>query len=157
MNNYNGFWNMESNPYTYLSDIRMYPEAMDNMYASLESMNNELYNSYEGYTRGNMFKNLYEPYMNYKPKQIIPKNEKEELLLNLNKIQFCTHELSLVLDIDPNNISILKEFNKYKNEYDRLLKEYESKYEVINIEGANYNENSYGWQKDKWPWEGEML
>jgi len=157
MNNYNNFWNMEVNPYSYFNEMRMYPEAVDNMYMNKEEMNNNLYDAYEGYMKGNMFKNLYDPYMNYKSEQIMPRDEREELLLNLNKIQFCMHELSLVLDIDPNNRSVLNGFNKYKTEYDKLLKEYESKYEIINIEGNSHNDTSYGWEKGRWPWEGGIL
>ena len=159
MNNYSDFWVRESNPYVYTNDAMMYHPAVDNMggYATNKAnVNNQLYQASEGYMKGNLFRNLYNPYMNYVPAQLVARNEREELLLNLNKMQFCAHELSLVLDIDPNNSNILNDFNKYKNEYDRLLKEYESKYEAINIDSNNKDNSSYGWGEERWPWEGEM-
>lgn len=156
MNNYNYFYNMENNPYYYADDMRIYQPAV-NMAEYGHYDNSPLYSAYEGYMKGNMFKDLYDPYMNYQPAQIKPKNEKEELLLNLNKIQFCAHELALLLDVMPHDTHALNEFNKYSNEYNKLLKEYESKYEILNVNDDQLNKAVYDWSSEKWPWEGGVL
>ena len=50
-----------------------------------QQSNNTLYGPYEGYIKGNLFKNLYEEYKDYQPAKLLPKSEEEEALLNLNQ------------------------------------------------------------------------
>ena len=47
--------------------------------------NMALFNVNEGFEKGNLFKNLYEPYKNYQPKNLQPKNEEEEILESLGE------------------------------------------------------------------------
>ncbi len=114
--------------------------------------NNDLYGSYEGYLKGNLFKNLYKSYKNYKVANVNIKNEKDELLFNLDQIQFAMHELNLLLDINPNNKEALNLFNNYKNTYTNLLGEYQSKYGPINVVGSD-NSTPFNWVSEKFPWE----
>ena len=51
--------------------------VQDNSYYN----DNKLFNCKEGFIKGNMFKDEYQPYKNYQPTKIIPRNDKETLLL----------------------------------------------------------------------------
>ena len=114
--------------------------------------NNNLYGSYEGYLKGNMFSNLYEQYKNYKVANINIRNEKDELLFNINQTQFAMHDINLLLDVSPNNKEYLDMFSNYKNTYEQLLNEYENKYGPINVTGSS-NSTPFNWVTSKYPWE----
>jgi len=128
MNNYNYFNNFDNN------------------------LNNNLFGPYEGYTKGNLFKSLYQQYKNYQPMTLVPNTEQEEALLNLNQMQFAMHELNLYLDIFPNDTEMLKKFTMYRNNYNKLLLEYEEKYEAININSNEINNTPFEWSTTLWPW-----
>lgn len=123
-----------------------------NTYNNVDKPNN-LYGAYEGYIKGNLFKDLYSQYKNYNPQQIVPQNEQEELLFNLNQIQFAMHELNLYLDNYPNDRNTLNTFMTYKNMYNNLLNEYENKYEPIIINGVNDNNTPFTWENSPSPWD----
>ena len=115
--------------------------------------NNELFGTYEGFLKGNLFKNLYAPYKNYVPDRLIPNNEKEEALLNLSQIGFAIHELNLYLDVFPDDNEMLEKFVRVSRDYNRLLNEYEEKYEVITINSEHLNTVPFKWVEQDWPWE----
>ena len=124
-----------------------------NYYDSFEYPNNvELYGAYEGYLKGNMFKNLYEQYKNYKPDTIRSTSEKEQDLFNLNQIGFALHDLNLYLDVNPNNKQILDLFSKYKELYNELFTQYEAKYGAICVNNVN-EKTHFEWEKTLFPWE----
>lgn len=116
-----------------------------------ESINN-LYGAYEGYLKGNMFKNLYEQYKNYKPATISPENEQTQDLFNLNQIGFSLHDINLYLDVYPNDNQMLNVFTKYKELYNDLLTKYENKYGALNVNKVN-NQIPFEWEKTSFPWE----
>ena len=74
MNDYynylNGFTDMNymTNPNNMIGDLN-YQSLMPNMQAGKGEMASVL-DSYEGFKRGNMFGNLYDPYKNYKPQKL---------------------------------------------------------------------------------------
>ena len=117
--------------------------------------NNEdtLENIYEGYSKGNAFKNLYDSYKNYKIKRPTPKNEEEDLLLKLNAASFYAHEINLLLDVYPDNKEMLAKFNEYRNITNSLINEYESKYGAINIKSNALNKSPWNWEQTNFPWE----
>lgn len=112
----------------------------------------ELYGAYEGYLKGNMFKNLYEQYKNYKPANITPKTEKEQDMFNLNQIGFALHDINLYLDVNPNDSQMLNSFTKYKDLYNELFTQFESKYGPICVNKVN-NQIPFEWEKTTFPWE----
>ena len=71
--------------------------------------NTNLADPKEGFLRGNLFNNLYDPYKNYKYKILNPTNKKEELLFNILMYKFALKELNLYLDNYPNNNQMLNE------------------------------------------------
>lgn len=115
---------------------------------------NELDNPYNGYINGNLFPNLYNQYKNYRPIRLIPNNEQAELLLNVNQLEFASHELRLLLDNYPNDMTMIRKFNEYRNMANDAIKKYESKYGPI-LESDLSNPNLFSWQATTWPWEME--
>lgn len=116
--------------------------------------NNNLSGLYTGYIRGNMFPNLYNQYKNYQPVNINPRNEKEQYLLDLNQVQFAMHDIHLYLDNFPNDRSMINEFNKNRELYNDILKDYENKFGPLEICSDSLNRNPWAWNNEPWPWEG---
>lgn len=132
----------------------------DNMNANLNfnnfnNMDNalNLYEPLEGYLRGNMFKNLYDPYKNYRPQRIKINSEQEELLASIGEYSFAAHEMNLYLDVNPNNQNALNLFNKYRSQADELIKKYERKYGPLNVNAEGLTKIPFGWEASSWPWE----
>ena len=111
-----------------------------------------IYGAYEGYLKGNMFKDLYEQYKNFKPATLKPMSEKEQDLFNLNQIMFAMHDINLYLDVYPNNLEMLNVFTKYKEMYNDLYFKYEQKYGPINVNYTN-NKTPFEWESKAFPWE----
>ena len=113
------------------------------------SKNNKLVNANVGFNRGNMFENLFWPYKyisDYKPS-----NEKEELMYNIQKYCFASHEMNLYLDLYPNDLQAIGLYNQYKEQENKYLKDYEDKYGFITL-NIN-NNNNWQWINSPWPWE----
>lgn len=113
------------------------------------SKNNKLVNVNVGFNRGNMFENLFWPYKyisDYKPI-----NEKEELMYNIQKYCFASHEMNLYLDLYPNDLQAIGLYNQYKEQENKYLKDYEDKYGFITL-NIN-NNNNWQWINSPWPWE----
>lgn len=111
----------------------------------------KFYNPEEGFLKGNMFVNEYKPYKNYKPEILKPTNEREELLYKVMSYNFAFNDLSLYLDIYPEDKEALELFKKYVAEYKKLRKEYSEKFGPLLMDQAKYNE--YEWVKNPWPWD----
>ena len=118
------------------------------------NMNNNLTDPKEGFLRGNLFNNLYEPYKNYQYKKLNPMNKKEELLFNILMYKFALKELNLYLDVYPNNNQILNLYNKYLIEEKQLCDQYEKTYGPLTTDSNNLDKNNWKWIKSPWPWEG---
>lgn len=130
-----------------------YYDTFNNSYMNNNNDNtNQLYGAYEGYLKGNMFKDIFKQYKNYKSATLTPNNEKEQDLFNLNQIGFAMHDLNLYLDVNPNDQEILNFFTKYKDLYDTLFTQYESKYGAICVNNVN-NQIPFEWEKTIFPWE----
>ena len=120
----------------------------------MENDNNkklDLFNPYEGYLKGNAFRDQYIPYKNYKVAKINFNSEKEELMFNISEYAFMMHEMNLYLDVYPDDIQAIGLYNQYKEEANNLQNEYESRYGRISL-GINEDFN-WDWVKSPWPWE----
>ena len=139
MNNYNYFDNFND---TFLNpnNKAYFPDTSN------------LFGPYEGYLRGNLFKNLYSEYKNYRPATLRFNSEQEEALFNLSQMGFAMHELNLYLDIHPEDRNMLNVFMDYKNTYNNLLNSYEQKYGPITVNGAN-GPTPFSWVNTTFPWE----
>ena len=112
----------------------------------------DLYSPYEGYMRGNAFRDQYIPYKNYRPQKINITSEKEEMLVNIGQYSFMAHEMNLYLDTHPNDREALNKFQEFRNKADELIKNYERKYGPLTISGNVSNQTPFNWVTTKWPW-----
>ena len=143
---------MKNNFYNIPDD--WYKEFNNNFNVYDKMNNNNSINPKEGYLRGNLFDNLYDPYKNYKYGDLKPTNQKEELLYNILMYKFALVELDLYLDTNPRDSKMISLYNQYLNEEKKLCKEYEKNYGPLTLDGENLGTNSWNWIKSPWPWEG---
>ena len=115
------------------------------------NQNSIFYEPYQGYIRGNMFKNLYDNYNNIY--DINPVNEQAKLLTYLNMFDFACIDLELLLDNFPNNTNYLKLYNELNNEKNNIQNKYEELYGPLTINSNIQNSNQWLWSTTSWPWE----
>jgi len=126
---------------------------MNNSNNNSMNNNNNLFTPSEGYTKGNMFKNLYDPFKNYAPARLTARNAREEALINLGQMHFAMHEANLYLDNFPNDRAMLNKFNEFRTSYEKLLNDYQSKYGPIEITSPYMTTSPFAWSNDKFPWD----
>ena len=119
--------------------------------------NMNLFAPKESYEKGNLFRDLYSQYKNYRPATLKPRNEQESKLYELSAIAFAAHELNLYLDLHPEDQSMLALFNDYRRKSNELTREYEEKYGPLNISSNSLDGNNFTWATDPWPWEGKNV
>lgn len=145
LNNYNYFKNYNQNK-SYQSNVNSYN-------SEITFKNDELYNPYQGYIRGNMFVNLYNTYKTKEPYEIKPMNEQAELLTHIDSLSFACIDLNLYLDINPNDKQAIALFNQYNNQKLRLMEEYQNKYGPLLLNSDSLNDYPWAWNEKPWPWE----
>lgn len=106
-----------------------------------------------GYIRGNMFMDEYIPYKNFREKKLEVKTEEEELLLKLSEAEFAMHDISLYLDLHPNDYEMTEEFKKYARKYNDLIEIYQKTYRPLNVNSI-YTKD-YEYYKNPWPWDND--
>ena len=109
---------------------------------------------YIGFSRGNMFSDIYDPYQNYQVQELNPTNEQEYSLLLVQMYGFAAHDLGLYLDVNPNDSKVLNLRNKYISLYNQALDDYEKNYGPLCLSSKFSNGNTWTWDSKKWPWEG---
>lgn len=123
------------------------------------NMNNNknvmLFDEEDGFMYGNMFKNEYDSYKNYKPVQLESNTELGKLLLKIYQYDFALNDLSLYLDLHPDDIEAYKAFKKYTEELSKCVDVYEKKYGPMELDNSNYN--NYLWDEGPWPFIGGMF
>lgn len=146
-------WYKEFNNTFDVTDINHFMNNMNN-YNMNNTLNQNLATPKVALDRGNLFNNLYNPYKNYKYRELKPINKREELLFNVMKYKFAMKELNLYLDTHPNDTIMIELFNKYSKEEKIACNEYEKNFGPLTIESENIDNNSWSWIKSPWPWEG---
>lgn len=114
--------------------------------------NQKLFDEHEGFLKGNMFRNEYVPYKNYSVAKLEGKSEKDQLLLKIYQYDFALNDLSLYLDIHPDDMRIYEEFRKYTDEQKACIDIYEKNYGPLELEDSNYS--TYMWENGPWPFVG---
>ena len=152
----NGYGDMNymTNPNSMIGDLNMqslYPTANATS-NNTGNVNSDLFDTYEGFKKGNMFKKLYDPYKNYKPMELKAGSEREDMLMQLQEIRFAMIDLGLYLDVYPNDKNSLSLFNSYLRKEKELCKMFESKYGPLTFD-SEVMTNSWLWDKGPWPWE----
>lgn len=108
--------------------------------------NNSLYSPYEGFIRGNMFKNLYDPYLSAEPYEIRPMNEQAETLTEIDSLCFALIDLGLYLDVYPNDRDIINLYNNYLSRKTELTNNYEKKYGPLTLNSSALNTYPWAWE-----------
>jgi len=121
----------------------------------MPTTNNELLEPKEALEKGNMFKNLYIPYKNYKPVDLKPKSEREKMLNEIRSYGFAMKELNLYLDVNPNNTSYINLYNEYRKIKEKLVNKYEKMYGPLDLTSEELDKNNWVWNNSPWPWEGD--
>jgi len=159
MNNYSNFKNY-SNYTNMMPNVNLYNKqvtSFNDQYKDYNKMNmtnqNSLYDPYNGLIRGNLFRNLYDPYKSGEPYEIKPMNAQAQQLTNIDALSFAMVDLGLFLDVNPNNQDGIKLFNQYREEKEKLTKDYESKYGPITLDSDSLNSYPWSWNDMPWPWD----
>ncbi len=126
----------------------------DDLYRNVNTPS--LFSPMMGYDNGNMFSNLYSQYKNYEPTKLVASNEKEQMLYELSRFAFAAHELNLYLDLHPDDVSMLKLFNDYRDKYNILMMEYEKRYGPLTTASSNMQKVPFAWENKPWPWGGDF-
>ena len=100
-----------------------------------------------GFMKGNLFKNLYIPYKNYKPKNLEFKDQKSRMLKDILEAGFAMHEVNLYLDLHPDDTSMIELFNDYRRKMLELTEEYESLYGPLNLTSDYLDVSPFLWEE----------
>ena len=117
--------------------------------------NVKLFDYEEGFKYGNMFKSEYDSYKNYRPVQLESNTEVGRLLLKIYEYDFALNDLSLYLDLHPEDTDVYKLFKKYTEEQRKYVDMYEKKYGPMELDNSDYS--SYMWDEGPWPFIGGMV
>lgn len=113
--------------------------------------NNILVEPYQGFIRGNMFKNIFDQYG--KIYDVKPMNEQAELLTYLDMYEFACIDLALYLDVNPNDQEIINLYNQLNNEKVNVMSKYEESFGPITQNSKYINMGYWAWDNSPWPWE----
>ena len=116
--------------------------------------NNKLVSVDEGFLRGNLFKDEYKPYKNYEYGKIVPKNQREALLLEIMELSFAINDLNLYLDLHPNDEEMLRKFNSLVEKSCQKEMEFIKNYGTLEVID-NDSKQKFEWINSPWPWERE--
>ena len=127
---------------------------IDNQFFNSSSKQDlDLYDPYEGFIRGNMYKNLYDPYKINSPYEIKPMNEQAEMLTYIDALCFACIDLGLYLDVFPNNKDAINLFNKYNSQKKILMDKYQEKFGPLTLDSDALNAYPWAWNERPWPWD----
>lgn len=149
--------NYNQNDYAMPNDNQsMMPIANPNMYPVpniAPGYSQNIANSYDGFIRGNMFTDLYDPYIPSEPFALAPQDEREALLNKVRECNFAALDLNLYLDTHPDDAEKIKAFNQCATKAKQMTEEYESKYGPLTLRSEALNAYPWAWLMSPWPWE----
>lgn len=148
MNNQNNYGNFIEN-YNAIDNMNN-PSGYNNMNVGAQQ---NLYEPYQGFIRGNMFPNLYDEYKITRPFEVEPMNEQAELLTYIDSLCFAAHDLNLYLDNFPNDQQMIQKFNEYRMESNRAIEQYENQYGPLFVNSNANAATPWAWDNRPWPWE----
>ena len=142
MNNYPNFKNFN---YTDMYN--------NNLYENMNKSPNLLYDPYNGFIRGNLFRDLYDSYKKEEPYEIRPLNDQAKMLTEIDSLGFAMTDLNLLLDVDPYNKEAINLFNQYNEKKESLIKDYEKRFGPITLYRDSLNSFPWAWINMPWPWD----
>ena len=114
--------------------------------------NKVLFDHEDGFMYGNIFRNEYDSYKNYRVAKLDSNTEIGKLLLKIYQYDFALNDLSLYLDLHPEDMDVYKVFKKYTEELREYVDLYEKKNGPMELDESNYN--NYLWYEGPWPFIG---
>ena len=127
------------------------PEEITFFKEEVDDEKEKLVSTKEGFLRGNMFAELYDPYKDMTYLLLKPKNERESLMYKIMEYDFAINDLNLYLDLNPENNNMYEKFKMYIKKCMELKDEYSKKYGPLTIEQVD--SSMYKWEDNPWPWE----
>lgn len=121
--------------------------------SSSDSRVDSFYNPAEGFAKGNMQANIYEPYKLKNPSLPQADTERERLLLEVQMYSFAMWDLNLYLNTHPTDRNVMRLFDQYRNSYKKAVENYESRFGALHVDCVNTKGNSWEWNSSPWPWE----
>ena len=121
----------------------MFPDMMGDV---------QLVDPREGLERGNLFKNLYDPYKDYPYDKLQPMNEKEALRYQIMQYKFALMDLNLYLDMHP-DVKISSLYQKYLEIEKQMCTNYENLYGPLTVDSEIVTNGGWNWNLLPWPWE----
>lgn len=109
----------------------------------------------KGFSRGNMFNDLYDEYKDYKVVVPVATTERESDLLDIMALSLALNDLNLYLDLHPGDKEMLKKFNELVEVSCTKEMEFVKKYGPLEVNDGAYYEK-FEWINNPWPWENEM-
>ena len=92
----------------------------ENHYSSLDDNRvDSFFTPSEGFAKGNMQTNIYKPYKLTNPSQPQVYNERQRMLLEVQKYGFAMWDLNLYLNTHPMDRNTMMLFDQYRNLYKR--------------------------------------
>lgn len=114
--------------------------------------NKVLFDHEDGFMYGNMFRNEYDSYKNYRVAKLDSNTEIGKLLLKIYQYDFALNDLSLYLDLHPEDMDVYKVLKKYTEKLREYVDLYEKKNGPMELDESNYN--NYLWYEGPWPFIG---
>lgn len=121
--------------------------------SSYSSRVDSFFNPNEGFAKGNMQANIYQPYKLTNPGLPQAQNERERALLEVQKYGFAMWDLNLYLNTHPTDRNVMMLFEQYKTAYNKAQEDYVSKYGPLSVAQANIASGYWSWNRSPWPWE----
>ena len=110
-------------------------------------------NPSEGFLKGNIESNKYEPHKNMTYIKPNITNERDMMLYKVQEMCFMAHDINLYLDTHPNDSYAINLYNKYNNDAKKLTDEYEKRYGPIDLsDDSGLNMTPWSWINEPWPW-----
>lgn len=105
-------------------------------------------------SNGSIEESLYKPYYNNVPRTIQLTNDSTGLLNAIRSYYFALADLTLFLDVNPKNKEAINLYNKYIEDFNLAMNQYENLYGPLTIFSVTSKNDSFCWVK-KVPWEGD--
>lgn len=113
---------------------------------------NDLVGVEKGFSRGNMFSNLFDNYKDYKVKSPVATNMRESELLDIMALSFALNDLNLYLDLHPMDEVMLRKFSELVDISCRKEMDYVKKYGPILVDD-DVSGDKFLWVDNPWPWD----
>lgn len=156
MKNFINYQNQFNNQNEYGNYIQNYSsqDNFNNMNSNMNmNLQNNLYEPYQGFIRGNMFPELFDTYKISRPYEVEPMNDQAELLTYIDALTFATHDLNLYLDNFPNDQQMIQKFNDYRMQANHAIEQYENSYGPLFVNSNANSVTPWAWDNRPWPWE----